>query len=162
MNRIVLAAALLAAASLIDVTAQAQQLPPGKWWRREAIVQQLQLTLEQQDRLDEIFRTAADGLIDARADVEKLQVALRAEIERAQLRRPEIQRLAAKLSEARGRLFEREVMMLVDMRAVLNDQQWNRMRSFLDRMQEQRERPNDNPQRPMPSRPRLNPRRPGR
>ena len=28
-----------------------------------------------------------------------------------------------------ARLFERELMMLVDMRAVLNDAQWNRMRS---------------------------------
>jgi hypothetical protein len=37
------------------------------------------------------------------------------------------------LSDARTRLFERELMMLVDMRAVLNDSQWDRMRSQLDR-----------------------------
>jgi len=157
MKRIVIAAALLIAAALAESTAQAQQLPPGKWWRREAVVKQLQLTLEQQDRLDEIFRVAADGLIDARADVEKTQVALRAEIERAQLRRAEVQRLAGRLSEARGKLFEREVLMLVDMRSVLSEQQWNRMRTFLDRMQD---RPNENPQRQMPNRQRPNQKRP--
>lgn len=158
MRRIVIAAALLVAAALLESTAQAQNLPPGKWWRREAVVKQLQLTLEQQDRLDEIFRVAADELIDARAEVEKTQVALRAEIERAQLRRADVQRLAGKLSEARGKLFEREVLMLVDMRAVLTEQQWTRMRTFLDRMQEHRP-PDQRP--PMQqNRPRPNQRRP--
>jgi Spy/CpxP family protein refolding chaperone len=153
MKRILIIAALFVAAGF----AQAQQMPPGKWWRREGIVQQLQLTADQQDRLDEVFRGAANDLIDARGDVEKLQVALRGEIERPQLRRAEIQRIAARLSEARGKLFEREVMMLVDMRGVLNDQQWIRMRGFLDRMQEGRDRPNGQGQ-PRPMQP--NQRRP--
>jgi Spy/CpxP family protein refolding chaperone len=153
----VLFAVLLSTAASI---ANAQQLPGGKWWRREGIVQQLQLTVDQQDKLDEIFRGAANDLIDARAEVEKMQVALRGEIERNQLRRQEIQRIAARLSDARGKLFEREVMMLVDMRAVLNDQQWIRMRGFLDRMENNNrpnpDRPNqqrpNNPQRQRPNR----------
>ena len=148
-SRILIAAALFVAATF----AQAQNLPPGKWWRREAVVRELQLTVDQQTRLDDIFNAAADGLIDARADVEKVQVALRAEIERSQLRRAEVQKLAGRLSDARGKLFEREVMMLVDMRAVLNDQQWTKMRNFLDRMQDRRDGPNQQqPQRPMPNR----------
>jgi len=140
-KRIVIVAALFLAAFAIH----AQNLPPGKWWQREAVVQNLQLTAEQQDRLDEIFQAAATGLIDAKADVDKLQVQLRGEIDRPQLRRQEIQRIAARLSEARGRLFERELMMLVDMRAVLNEAQWRKMRAFLERakerpMQQQRQR----------------------
>jgi hypothetical protein len=131
-RRILIIAALFAA----TVVASAQQLPPGKWWQREAVVQQLQLTSAQQDRLDEIFRGAANDLIDAKAEVDKLQVALRGEIDRPQLRRQEIQRIAARLSEARGRLFEREMLMLVDMRGVLNDEQWRKMRVFLERAQD--------------------------
>lgn len=155
MKRILIVAALFLAAGI----AQAQQMPPGKWWRREGIVQQLQLTNDQQERLDDIFTKAADGLIDARGDVEKLQVALRAEIERPQLRRAEVQRIAARLSEARGKQFEREVMMLVDMRGVLNDSQWTKMRTFLDRMQDERGRPRPNA--PNPQRqPRPNANRP--
>jgi Skp family chaperone for outer membrane proteins len=134
-KRILIVAAILAA----TVVASAQQLPPGKWWQREAVIQNLQLTGEQQDRLDEIFRDAANDLIDAKAEVDKLQVALRGEIDRSQLRRQEIQRIAARLSEARGRLFEREMLMLVDMRSVLTDEQWRKMRMFLERAQD---RPN--------------------
>lgn len=148
-RRFLIAAALLVAAGI----AQAQHLPPGKWWRRAEVVRQLELTNEQQDRLDGVFQEAANGLIDAKAAVEKLQIALRGEIDRGTLRRAEIQRIAGELNAARGRLFERELMMLVDMRAVLNESQWNRLRQHLDRMQErnQQQRPMDGqqPRRPM-------------
>jgi hypothetical protein len=147
MKRVLVVAALLIAASLVE----AQQLPPGKWWRRQEVVRQLELTRDQQDRLDEVFRKAADDLIDAKASVEKLQVALRGELDRAQLRRTELQRIAAQLTQARGKLFEHELMMLADMRGILNEEQWTRLRTFLDRAQE-RMRPQQQ-QRPQPQRP---------
>ena len=133
-KRILLFAAVMLAATTI-VEAQ-QHLPPGKWWRRPEVVRQLELTRDQQDKLDEVFRTAANTLIDARADIEKLQIALRGELDRAQLRRAELQRLAAQLNQARGKLFERELMMLADMRGILNEQQWTRLRAHMDRAQE--------------------------
>lgn len=132
-TRILTVAALILAATM----AQAQ-LPPGKWWQRPEVIQELQLTREQQDRLDEAFRAAANDLIDAKASVEKLQVSLRGELDREQLRRAEIQRIAGQVSDARARLFERELLMLVDMRAVLTGEQWNRMRSRLDQFKERR------------------------
>jgi hypothetical protein len=134
MKRLLIAVVVLACAA----AAEGQGMPPGKWWQRPAVIQELQLTGEQQKRLDEIFRAAANDLIDAKAAVDKLQVAVRGELDRPQVRRAELQRIAAQLSAARGKLFERELMMLVDMRAVLNEQQWSRMRQFLDRAQEQR------------------------
>jgi Spy/CpxP family protein refolding chaperone len=139
-KRLMLAAALVLAAAL----ASAQQMPPGKWWQRPEIVRQLGLTRDQQDKLDEVFRGAANGLIDARADVEKLQVGLRGELDRPQIRRAEVLRIAGQLSDARGRLFAHELTMLLDMRGVLTDQQWNQMRDVLDRPRDggpQRQRP---------------------
>ncbi|HEV7766048.1 MAG TPA: hypothetical protein VGQ76_13670, partial [Thermoanaerobaculia bacterium] len=141
MKRVLVIAALLIAASLIE----AQQLPPGKWWRRQEVVRQLELTSDQQNKLDEVFRKASDELIDAKANVEKLQISLRGELDRTQLRRTELQRLATQLTQARGKLFEHELMMLADMRGILNEEQWTRLRRFLDRAQELRR---DNQQRP--------------
>jgi len=132
MKRLVIAAALLAA----TFVAEAQQLPPGKWWRRDEVVRQLELTRDQQNKLDEVFRAAADDLIDAKASVDKLQIALRGELDRPQLRRQELQRLAGQLTQARGKLFERELMMLADMRGILDQEQWTQLRTHLDRMQE--------------------------
>lgn len=122
---------------LIASTVSAQQLPPGRWWRAPKIVETLGLTEEQQTRLEAIFRGAANDLIDRKGEVEKLNIALRGELDQRQLNRQAIQQISARLSEARGRLFERELMMLVDMRGVLNEEQWTRLRAELDRMKQQ-------------------------
>ncbi len=141
MKRFVIAIAVLACAAIAPMDLMAQGMPPGKWWQRPDVIQELQLTHEQQNRLDEIFRGAANDLIDAKGAVEKLQIAIRGELDRPQTRKAELLRIAEQLSEARGKLFERELTMLVDMRAVLNDRQWIRMRQHLDRMQGGRRMP---------------------
>jgi Spy/CpxP family protein refolding chaperone len=119
-------------------SALAQPLAPGRWWRRPEIVQRLALTEEQQDRLEAIFRASATELIDLKADVEKANIALRGELDRPLLDRAAIRRMAAKVSEARGRLFDREVMMLIEMRSALADTQWNRLRNELMRPPERK------------------------
>ena len=139
MKRALIALAVLACAAIAE--GQGQGMPPGKWWQRPEVIQQLQLTNDQQARLDEIFRAAANELIDAKGDVEKLQIAIRGELDRTPVRKAELLRIANQLSAARGKLFERELMMLVDMRGVLNEQQWTRARQFLDRVQERRQMP---------------------
>lgn len=120
---------ILAVLLLLAFGAQAQPMP-GKWWRREEIAQKLELNREQQRRLDEIFQSVAEELIDQKAQMTKLELQLRGELDRPQLRRPEIQRIAAQLNAVRGRLFERELMMLVDMRGVLEDEQWQKLQDM--------------------------------
>lgn len=143
MKRILLLAALVL---VFAASAFAQNLPPGKWWRRPEIVQSLNLSEEQQNKLENIFRTASGDLIDLRGEVEKQNINLRGDLDQSQLDRAAIRRDAQKLSDARAKLFERELSMLVDMRAVLNDSQWDRMRSQLERFgaQQQQLRPRAN------------------
>ena len=132
--------ALLFAVVLLTAAAvSAQQLPPGKWWRRPEVVQLLNLSDEQQSRLESIFRGAANDLIDLKAEVDKQNIALRGELDQPQLDRAAIRRISTRLNEARGRLFEHELMMLIDMRSVLNDAQWNRLRNQLDRLNRQQQ-----------------------
>jgi Heavy-metal resistance len=110
------------------------QLPAGKWWRRPEIIRQLGLTEDQQTRLDTVFRGAANDLIDLKAEVDKRTIELRGDLDQSQLNRASIQKVAERLNDARSRLFSRELSMLVDMRGVLTDDQWNRMRNSLDVM----------------------------
>lgn len=126
---------LLCAAAVLTLamSVSAAPLPPGKWWRRPEFATNLQLTNDQQVRLDMIFRMAAGDLIDLRADAEKTSIAIRSELDQEQLNRENLRKLAAKLSETQGKLFDKELMMLVDMRSVLNNDQWGRLRSELDR-----------------------------
>ncbi|HUP46017.1 MAG TPA: periplasmic heavy metal sensor [Thermoanaerobaculia bacterium] len=120
----------LIAALAVTTLAAAAELPPGKWWRNPQIAQRLALEPEQQARLDAIFHDSASDLIDRRGEIEKLAIALRGELDQRKLDRQNLQRLAAALSQARGRLFERELMMLADMRGVLNDEQWAQLRAY--------------------------------
>jgi Spy/CpxP family protein refolding chaperone len=150
-KRIALAALLMLVAS----AAFAQlNLPPGKWWRNPDIVRVLNLSEEQQDRLENVSATSRMDLVDLRAEVEKLSIALRMTIDRPQLDREAIRQAAQKLNDARGRQFQRELMMLVDMRGVLTDVQWNRMRNVLDRMGERRQQKQE-PNRPNRPRPQM-------
>lgn len=134
--------AILISMLFLAVSAFAQ-VPPGKWWRRPEIIQNLSLTEEQQDRLDAAFRAAANDLIDARAEIDKATVALRGELDKPQLDRSAIRAIAQRINQARSRRFERELMMFADMRSVLSDVQWNKLRGELDRLQAQpqQERP---------------------
>ncbi len=127
--------------TMLAATAAFAQLPPGRWWRRPEVVRRLNLTDEQQERLEGVFRSAAPDLIDLKAEVDKASIALRGEIDRPQLDRAAIHRAALRLNDARGKLFDRELIMLTDMRAVLNDAQWERMRAMLDNLQRPQMRP---------------------
>lgn len=130
-----LCAAILVASSAIT---HAQQMTPGKWWQRPQIVEELQLSADQQQRLDAVFRATANDLIDTKAAIDKLQLAVRGELDRPQIRRADLQRIVGQLNAARGRMFELEMLMLVDMRAVLNDSQWRKIRQHLDRVHDPR------------------------
>ncbi len=125
-------------AFLLTASLASAQMPPGKWWQRPELVQDLQLTAEQRDKLDAVFQNAATELIDRKADVEKAQVALRGELDRPEIRKAELQKIVTQVSQARARQFEREVMMLVDMRSVLNEEQWRKMKTHLDERQQRR------------------------
>src|ERR1043166_9811243 len=95
-----LSAAISVAAVSVSAVAQ---LPPGKWWRRPEIVSTLELSADQQDRLDTIYRASASDLIDLRGSVEKENIALRGELDQPQLNRAKIQQIAGRLNEARDR-----------------------------------------------------------
>jgi Spy/CpxP family protein refolding chaperone len=147
MNRRAILFAMLILSAAGTALAAPGPFPPGKWWRRQEFAQRLQLNDDQQTKLDGIFRSAASELIDMRADVEKLSIAVRGELDQPQINRDALRKLANRLSDAQGKLFERELMMLVDMRGVLSDEQWSRLRSEIDR---ERDRPFNQQQRPRP------------
>ena len=130
----------------------AQNLPPGKWWHQERVIELLGLSDEQQTRLDTIFRDSANELIDLKAELEKRNLALRRELDAPELRRESVKSAAQALSQARARLFDREMMMLVDMRQVLSSDQWTRFRRVLENRDGMRGR-NREPMKRGPGRP---------
>ncbi|MGK2856365.1 MAG: Spy/CpxP family protein refolding chaperone [Thermoanaerobaculia bacterium] len=107
-------------------------MPKGKWWRMPEVAKQLKLTAEQQKQLDDVFNQSQSELIDLKADADKLGIELRAQLEKSQAARKDVLSVAQKLGVARGRLFEREVAMMVDMKSVLTEEQWSELRAKLE------------------------------
>lgn len=126
-------------------------MPHGRWWKRPEVAQRLKLSAEQQSRLDAIAREAGSQLIDLRASLEKGNLDLREELDRAQPVRAEVQKAATRVSDARARIFDREVLLLLDMRAAITEEQWKQLRSALDHAGAQKHRnqmPRNNRHRP--------------
>lgn len=132
MRRAWCLAVVIVAFAAGSAMAQGPMMPRGKWWRMPEVAKQLKLTAEQQTKLDEVFNGSQTELIDLKADADKLGIELRAHLEKPQVAKKEAIAAAQKLGVARGKLFEREVAMMVDMKSVLTEEQWSVLRTKLE------------------------------
>lgn len=151
MRRAWCLAVLIGAFAAGSAMAQGPMMPKGKWWRMPEVAKQLKLTAEQQTKLDEVFNGSQSELIDLKADADKRGIELRAQLEKPQVARKEALAAAQQLGVARARLFEREVAMMVDMKSVLNEEQWSMLRTKLaERMGRMRDEMRDGSDGPPP------------
>ena len=118
---LLLAATALAAAS---ASAQMAEVPPGKWWKRPAIVRELGLTEEQQEKLDAIFAKNRRDFIDLKADVERKQLDVDELMAKKDSDPKKVAAAIDSVEQARGKLRKSVSMMILDMRGVLTDAQW--------------------------------------
>lgn len=158
MNRTIRAIALMFVLAAGSALAQGgppggggMMMPKGRWWRMPQVAQQLSLSADQQSKLDAIFNATSTELIDLKADVDKLGIELRAQLEKPQSAKKDVLAVAQKLGVARGRLFEREIGMMVDMKGVLTEEQWAMLR---DKLEERADRMRDDARGGKPERPR--------
>ncbi len=142
-------------AILMPVGAFAQDrslFPKGRWWRMPEVSKRLGLTVEQQRKFDSIFAERAKELIDLKASTEKHGIELRSRLETKDAAPDSVMDSAKDLGDARSRLFQKEVQMMLEMRAELTDDQWTKLQSamgaHLQKMRDQRMRPAQRPERP--------------
>jgi Spy/CpxP family protein refolding chaperone len=133
---------LLAAAVFVPAAAPAQMpdVPPGKWWKRPAIVEQLGLTPEQQEKLDAILAKNRRGFVDLKADVEKKQLDVEELMAKKDSDPKKVATAVDALGESRGRLRKAALMMVLEMRGVLTDAQW---KTVVERREQWREERRD-------------------
>ena len=132
MKRAWCLAIVIAAFAAGTALAQGPMMPRGKWWRMPEVARQLQLTADQQTKLDDVFNASQTELVDLKADADKLGIELRALLEKPKSSKKDAIAVAQKLGVARGKLFEREIGMMIDMKSILNEEQWNQLRAKLE------------------------------
>lgn len=115
-------------------------VPPGRWWERPKVAQELGLTAEQKQKLEETTYESARVMIDLKATLDKAELDLKV-IGDAEPLDPKRSREAfAVLQQARMRLESERFELLLKVRQVLQPEQWRRLRDMTrERLQERME-----------------------
>ena len=131
---------LLSAAALVSgvVTAQMPEVPPGKWWKRPAVVRTLGLSAEQQDKLDQILQKNRRDFVDLKADAEKKQLDVEELMAKKDSDPKKVTAAIDALEQSRARLRKTTSLMLLEMRGVLTEPQWKQVVERADQWRQER------------------------
>jgi Spy/CpxP family protein refolding chaperone len=128
--RIRLPAVLTIALVLGSLSAFAQEVPSGTWWRDPGIAGELQLTPDDVQRLDGLYTKSRRRLIDLKNDVEKEQFEYQNLLEKKNLDEKAVNRQFEKLEKARTRLSEERSRFMVEVRKILGYERFQRLKAI--------------------------------
>lgn len=98
-----------------------------RWWRNTSTAQSLNLTADQQKKMDDIFQQHRLRLIDLNAAVEKEEVTLEPLVADETLDDAKITAQIDRVAQARAELEKANGRMLLGIRKVLTPEQWQRL-----------------------------------
>lgn len=99
----------------------------GMWWKNPDLVKSLNITSDQQKRMDDIFQKSRLELIDLKAALEKQEVILHPMLDENP---PDTNKVLAQIdrvAQARADLEKSNARMLLGIRAVLTPDQWTKL-----------------------------------
>jgi Heavy-metal resistance len=118
------------------------QIPDGKWWKRPRIASAVGLTPEQTAELEKIFVRTKPKLIDLKAELEKRQFEFQQAMEDPDADRQAVAERIEEREHARADLQKELALMVLDMKRVLREDQWERLtrihRELQQRIRERR------------------------
>ena len=103
--------------------------PPGIWWHNQDLIQKLNLTPDQQKKMDDILQQSRLQLIDLRANVEKQEVLMEPMLA---ANPPDTNKILAQIdhtAQARAELEKANAKMLLGIRNVLTPDQWTKLQA---------------------------------
>jgi Spy/CpxP family protein refolding chaperone len=132
---VVAAFVFFAAAPARPAAAQMPEAPPGKWWKRPHTVRMLNLTAEQQAKLEDIFSRRRREFVDLKADVERRQIDFEELVAKKDSDARKVSAAVDALEQSRLKLHKAATMMFLEQKDVLSAVQWQQV---LDRREEWR------------------------
>lgn len=139
MQRIIMTTVLLVAAAVSG--AAAVELPHGKWWENDRVVQRIGLTEDQQRAIGELVYQHAMRMIDLNAELKRAELELASIVDRDELDPAAVRKAFAAFQTARQRLENERFEMLLAVRGTLSSAQWRELleiRRQLERIRENR------------------------
>ena len=140
MRRLGSISSVLAAAVLAwPAAAQMPEGPPGKWWKRPAIVRTLNLSAEQQGKLEDIFSRRRREFVDLKADVERRQIDVEELVAAKDSDPKKVGASVDALEQSRLRLRKAATMMFLEQKDVLSAAQWQQVLDRRDQWRHERQ-----------------------
>ena len=103
--------------------------PGGKWWDNPELAKQINLTADQQKKMDEVFQQNRLRLIDLHAAFEKEEATLDPLIEAANPDDAKVLPQIDRVAQARAELEKANARLLLGLRHVLTPEQWKTLDS---------------------------------
>jgi Spy/CpxP family protein refolding chaperone len=116
-------AAVLLSLAVVPVAGALQLTPPRGWWRNEAIVKELGLTVDQVTRINTIFETTMPELRQDREELERLEAKLSRMIQDDRMDEANLSRQIDRVETARANGNKTRSLMLTRMYRVLTREQ---------------------------------------
>lgn len=120
------------------VLANEFDLPPGKWWEDQRIVDRVGISAEQQSEIRDVVYERARKMIDLKADVDKVGLDLAAAVDRADFDASAVRSAYGAFQAARHKLENERFEMLLEVRQILSTDQWQKMQEIRRRVQQMR------------------------
>jgi Spy/CpxP family protein refolding chaperone len=119
--------------------------PSGIWWHNPDLIQKLNLTPDQQKRMDDILQQNRTQLTDLRSNLEKQESQMGPMLSADQ---PDTNKILAQIdhtAQARAELEKAHARMLLSIRTVLTPDQWSKLQAAEQENRRMRMRRGDGP-----------------
>ena len=101
----------------------------GRWWLNPETAQKLNLTADQQKKMDDIFQQHRLTLVDLNASLQKAEIGLEPLLAAGQPDEPKILVQIDHAAQARAELEKAHARMLLGLRRVLTQDQWTKLKA---------------------------------
>jgi protein CpxP len=101
----------------------------GRWWNNPQMARRLDLTPDQQKKMDDVFQQSRLKLIDLTAALDKEEAILEPLVEADQPDAPKIRVQIDRIAQARADLEKANANMLLGIRLILTPDQWKGLQS---------------------------------
>ena len=110
------------------------KMPHGKWWRMPEVAKKLELTSEEQQKLDDLFVQSRRRMIDVKSNVQKEGLELEMILDQQDFDESACMDRFKKFEDARTKLANERFRFLVEVRKLLGLDRYRRLKTeFRDR-----------------------------
>ena len=120
---------ILLALIFIPLSAGAQNMPHGKWWKDPKVVEDLSLTESQVSQLDDAFKNSRRKLIRLKSDVETQRFELDTLLDGGKLDEAKIDAQYKKLNDAQQALGTERFQFILEIRKIVGPEKFSQVKS---------------------------------